>query len=50
LPDNWDALENTIALMRKTACEVGARLGYPYPEDMDSRTMAYIRKIENQEQ
>ena len=48
LPDNWLALYRTIALMRKTAGEVGSRLGYPYPEDMDRRTMAYIKKIENQ--
>jgi len=49
LPDNWLALYNTIALMRKTAREVGTRLSYPYPEDMDRRTMAYLKKIENQE-
>jgi aminoglycoside 6-adenylyltransferase len=48
LLENWAALYNTIALMRKTACEVGACLGYPYPEEMDRRTMVYLQKIENQ--
>jgi aminoglycoside 6-adenylyltransferase len=44
--DNWAALYDTIALMRKTAIEVGGRLGYPYPEELDRRTMAYVKKIE----
>ena len=48
LPDNWLALYHTIALMRKTAGEVGRRLGYPYPEELDRRTMVYLKKIENQ--
>ena len=48
LADNWLALYNTIALLRKTAGEVGSLMGYSYPEDMDRRTMAYLKKIENQ--
>jgi aminoglycoside 6-adenylyltransferase len=47
LPDNWAALYHTIALMRKVAGEVGSRLGYLYPAEMDCRTMAYLKKIEN---
>jgi aminoglycoside 6-adenylyltransferase len=49
MEDNWTALHNTVALMRKVAREVGRRMGYPYPEEMDRRTMAYLKKIENQE-
>jgi hypothetical protein len=45
LPENWVALYNTIALMRKTAGEVGSRLGYPYPAETDRQTMAYLKKI-----
>jgi aminoglycoside 6-adenylyltransferase len=48
VPDNWVALDHTITLMRKVAGEVGSRLGYVYPAEMDRRTMAYIKKIENQ--
>ena len=47
LPDNWAALYHTIALMRKVASEVGSRLGYPYPKELDRRTMVYIKEIEN---
>ena len=46
---NWLALYNTIALMHKTAGEVGRHLGYPYPEEMERRTMAFVKNIENQE-
>ena len=46
--ENWEALYKTIALMRKTATEVGSRLGFPYPQDMDRRTVAYLQKVKNQ--
>ncbi len=47
MADNWLALYNIIALMRKVAGEVGSQMGYPYPEDMHRRTIAYVQKIEN---
>lgn len=44
---NWAALFTTIALMRRTAAEVGAHLGYAYPHDLDQRAVAYVHKIKN---
>jgi aminoglycoside 6-adenylyltransferase len=49
LEENWAALYKMIALMRKVTVEVGIHLGYPYPEVMDRRTMAYLKKIKNQD-
>jgi aminoglycoside 6-adenylyltransferase len=49
IEDNWTALYNSIALMRKVAQEVGEHLGYAYPNDIDQKTAAYIEKIKNQE-
>jgi aminoglycoside 6-adenylyltransferase len=46
--ENWQALDRTIALMRKVAQEVGARLGYAYPADLDRRGVAYVRDVKNQ--
>ncbi len=34
LEDNWEALERTLALFRRVGVEVGARLGYRYPDDL----------------
>ncbi len=45
LEENWDALFRTLALQRKTALEVGQRLGHPFPEEMYAKTLAYIRQI-----
>jgi aminoglycoside 6-adenylyltransferase len=39
----------TIALYRKAALEVGDRLGYPYPHDIDRRAMEHIQKVKNLE-
>lgn len=36
-----------IALMRKTACQVGDRLGYAYPQDRERRVIAYLQKVKN---
>jgi len=44
--DNWDALFKTIALFRRVAIEVGDRLGYPYPHELDRRVMAYLRRVQ----
>jgi aminoglycoside 6-adenylyltransferase len=45
LEANWEALFRSIALFHKVATEVGDRLGYAYPHDMERRTLAYLRKV-----
>jgi aminoglycoside 6-adenylyltransferase len=47
LEENWEAMFRTIALFRKVAIEVGDRLGYAYPHDLDRRTVAYLQKVKN---
>lgn len=47
LEANWEAMFKTIALFRKVAIEVGDRLGYSYPHDLDRRTVAYLQKVKN---
>ncbi|MBN1400544.1 MAG: aminoglycoside 6-adenylyltransferase [Anaerolineae bacterium] len=46
LEANWEALYSSIALLRRAALEVGAHLGYPYPHDLDRRTLAYLHKVQ----
>jgi len=46
--DNWEALFKTIALMRRTASEVGEHMGYAYPYNLDQRAVAYMHRIKNQ--
>jgi len=45
LEENWDALFRSIALFRGVAIEVGERLGYAYPHDLDRRAVAYLEKV-----
>jgi aminoglycoside 6-adenylyltransferase len=47
--ENWKALFDTITLMRKTALEVGSRLGFAYPHDLDRRATAYLQKVKNRD-
>ncbi len=47
LEENWAALFKTIALFRRVAIEVGERLGYAYPDDLDRRAVAYLEKVKN---
>jgi aminoglycoside 6-adenylyltransferase len=47
LEANWEAMFRTIALFRKVALEVGERLGYSYPHDLDRRAVAYLEKVRN---
>ena len=47
LEANWEAMFRTIALFRKVAVEVGERLGYAYPDDLDRRAVAYLQKVKN---
>jgi aminoglycoside 6-adenylyltransferase len=43
--ENWQALFRTIDLFRKVALEVGRRLGYEYPHEMDQQVVAYLENI-----
>ncbi len=45
--ENWDALYRTMTLFREVAIAVAGPLGYRYPDDLDGRVRAYIKKIEN---
>jgi aminoglycoside 6-adenylyltransferase len=47
LEENWEAMFRTIAVFRKAAIEVGVRLGYTYPHDLDRRGIAYLQKVRN---
>jgi aminoglycoside 6-adenylyltransferase len=45
-PDaDWESLFRIIRLFRKIAREFGEKLGYAYPEDLDSRVMEYLQKV-----
>ena len=46
LEANWEALFRTIALMRRVAIEVGDRLGYAYPHNLDRRAVVYLQKVQ----
>ena len=46
IEDNWDALLRTVALFRKAAKEVGALLGYTYPEELEWRVMDYVKQVQ----
>ena len=43
--ENWEALFRTIALFRQVAVEVGERLGYTYPHELDGKVTAYAQEI-----
>lgn len=45
LQDNWEALFRTIGLFRRVAVEVGERLGYAYPLELDRRAVAYLQRV-----
>jgi aminoglycoside 6-adenylyltransferase len=49
LDENWEALFRTTALFRRVAVEVGAALGYTYPQQLDDRVTGYLRSIRNLE-
>ncbi len=46
IADNWEALFRTMALFRRVAREVGERLGYVYPLDLDQRVTIYVQKMQ----
>ncbi len=43
--ENWQALWNTVMLFRRMAQEVGGKMGFSYPQDMDDRTVNYLKNI-----
>jgi aminoglycoside 6-adenylyltransferase len=43
--ENWAALLRTMALFRRVARDVGDRLGYAYPDELDERVTAYVRRL-----
>jgi aminoglycoside 6-adenylyltransferase len=42
---NWTALLQTMALFGRVAREVGDRLGYAYPDELDARVTAYVHRL-----
>ncbi|HEX6271089.1 MAG TPA: aminoglycoside 6-adenylyltransferase [Anaerolineales bacterium] len=46
IADNWEALFRTMVLFRQVAIEVGERLGYDYPEELDQRVTAYVQDMQ----
>jgi aminoglycoside 6-adenylyltransferase len=46
---DWESLFRIMALFRKVAKEVGNRLGYTYPDEMDSRVAEYLKKVRDGE-
>ena len=45
LDSNWTALFRTIDLMRRVAIEVGQRLGYGYPDNLERRVRTYLLRV-----
>lgn len=43
---NWEALFRTMALFRRVAMEVGERLGYVYPLDLDQRVTDFVKNMQ----
>lgn len=46
IAENWTALYRTIELFRQIAVQVGLRLGYTYPYELDERVTAYAKQIQ----
>jgi aminoglycoside 6-adenylyltransferase len=44
--ENWQALFHTMALFRQVAMEVGERLGYSYPLDLDQKVTAFVKSMQ----
>jgi aminoglycoside 6-adenylyltransferase len=42
---NWEALFHTMSLFRQVAMEVGNKLGYAYPLELDERVTAYVKEM-----
>ncbi len=48
ITENWESLFRTMALFRQVAKEVGEKLGYIYPLDLDQRVTEYVQKMKQQ--
>ena len=46
---NWASVYKTMALMRRVAVEVGEKLGYAYPHELEARVLAFMDKVKNLE-
>jgi len=46
--ENWKALYDTMELFRLVAMEVGQRLGYAYPMDLDQQVTAFVQNMQEQ--
>jgi aminoglycoside 6-adenylyltransferase len=44
--ENWQALYHTMTLFRRVAVDVGQRLGYVYPLDLDQRVTAFVKSMQ----
>ena len=42
---NWESLFRMIALFRRVAGEVAAHLGFAYPDELDRRVTAHVRRM-----
>jgi aminoglycoside 6-adenylyltransferase len=47
ISSNWLALFRSIDVMRRVAVEVGDRLGYRYPDQLERRVIDYLRKVQD---
>lgn len=45
--DNWQALLATMSVFRQVAMDVGGRLGYGYPLELDQRVTAFVKEMQN---
>jgi aminoglycoside 6-adenylyltransferase len=45
IEENWEALFRTMTLFRQVAMEVGEKLGYIYPLELDQRVTDYLHKM-----
>lgn len=44
---NWETLFQSIALFRIAAIEVGNCLGFTYPQELERRVLAYLKRVKN---
>ena len=47
IEENWEALFRTMGLFRQVAMEVGEKLGYAYPLELDERVTTYVQKLQH---
>ena len=48
IDDNWEALFHSMALFRRIATDVGQKLGYTYPLELDERVVAFVKNMQKQ--